>query len=156
MADLVTLNEAARRVDRSRDTIRRWLRDGRLTRHEGDQPPHGGSAPVLVDVDELGRLVVALGLEADPPRRGAPAAPDRAGELEGERALADLRVALAEALGRAAVAETEARLARDALADARVDRDAWRERAVALEAALEAARTTPGGGGGWWRRLLTG
>lgn len=158
VGELVTLDEAAVRVDRSRDTIRRWLRAGRLTRYEGTAPARGGTPPVLVDVDELGALVVELGLEAEPPRRSAPdvdRGASHAAELAAVRALADARVALAEAAGRAAVAEAEARLAREALADARADRDAWRDRAAALEAELAAARSLAGGTA-WWRRLLPG
>ena len=160
VGELVTVDDAARRVDRSRDTVRRWLRAGRLTRHAGPVPSHGGSAPVLVDVEELLALVVSLGLEADPPRRGGPAVVDRAAglavELAAARAVADARVELAQVLGRAAVAEAEARLAREALADLRGDRDAWRDRANALEAELAAARSLVVGGTSWWRRLLPG
>ena len=161
--ELVSLADAARSVDRSRDTVRRWLRAGKLTRHEGPRPAAGGSRPVLVDLDELRRLVVELGLEAEPVRRGgsSPAvdvagarAAELAAELAAVRELAELRVELAELRGRLALADREAHLAREALADARADRDAWRDRVAGLEAELGALRVAAGAP--WWRRLLTG
>lgn len=163
--ELVTLDEAARAVDRSRDTIRRWLRAGRLTRREGELPAGGGSRPVLVDLDELRRLVVELGIEAEPGRREREAHPpagavrpsreaELAAELAAAREVAALRVELAELRGRVALAEREAHLAREALADLRMDRDAWRDRTAALEAELAAVRAA--GAASWWRRLLTG
>lgn len=156
VGELVSVVDAARAVDRSRDTVRRWVRAGRLTRHLGPLPAGGGSAPVLVDLDELRRLVVELGLEAEPVRvTAAPAPPparDEIGALRDE--LAALRVELAEVRGREALAQREAHLAREALLDARTDRDAWRARVEAMEAELGATRAlarVP-----WWRRLLTG
>ena len=161
--ELVSVGDAARAVDRSRDTVRRWVRAGKLTRHEGPLPAGGGSRPVLVDLDELRRLVVELGLEAEPMRPGgaSPAVDlgrsreaELAAELAAAREVAALRVELAEVRGRLALAEREAHLAREALADARTDRDAWRDRVTALEAELAAVRAA--GGAPWWRRLLTG
>ena len=149
VGELVSVVDAARAVDRSRDTVRRWVRAGRLTRHLGPLPAGGGSAPVLVDLDELRRLVVALGLEAEPVRVAAAPAPPPARDEIGA-----LRVELAEVRGREALAQREAHLAREALLDARTDRDAWRARVEALEAELGATRAlarVP-----WWRRLLTG
>lgn len=155
VGELVSVVEAARAVDRSRDTVRRWVRSGRLTRHLGISPAGGGSPPVLVDLDELRRLVVALGLEPEPARvtpAPSPALDVSGGALRDE--LAALRVELAEVRGREALAQREAHLAREALLDARTDRDAWRGRVEALEAELGATRAlarVP-----WWRRLLTG
>lgn len=155
VGELVSVVEAARAVDRSRDTVRRWVRSGRLTRHLGTSPAGGGSPPVLVDLDELRRLVVALGLEPEPARvtpAPSPALDVSGGALRDE--LAALRVELAEVRGREALAQREAHLAREALLDARTDRDAWRGRVEALEAELGATRAlarVP-----WWRRLLTG
>ena len=159
MGELVSVGDAARAVDRSRDTVRRWVRAGKLTRHEGPLPAGGGSRPVLVDLDELRRLVVELGLDADPPRPGVPSpAMDvgrgREAELAAELAVAAVRVELAELRGRLALAEREAHLAREALADVRADRDAWRDRVTAAEAELKALRAA--GGAPWWRRLLSG
>ena len=114
---------------------------------------------MLVDLDDLRRLVVELGLEADPPRPGGPSpAVDvgrtREAELVAELAVAAVRVELAELRGRLALAEREAHLARENMADLRTDRDAWRDRVTALEAELAAVRAA--GGAPWWRRLLSG
>ncbi len=118
---------------------------------------------MLVDLDELRRLVVELGLEADPPRPGGPSPAVDVGrtreaelvaELAVAREVAALRVELAELRGRVALAEREAHLARENMADLRTDRDAWRDRVTALEAELAAVRAA--GGAPWWRRLLSG
>jgi hypothetical protein len=59
--ELVPLAEAAHRADRSVTAVRRWLRLGKLTRHEGVPPAHGGSPPVLVDTRELAGLLLTEG-----------------------------------------------------------------------------------------------
>ena len=68
-ADLVPIAEAARAVDRSKDTVRRWLRTGALRRWEGARPAHGGSLPVLVSLTELRTLAVVA--ELDESRSGS-------------------------------------------------------------------------------------
>lgn len=102
---------------------------------------------MLVDVDELMALA-ADGLAVEPPRAVRAAAPDLAVELAAARG----RLELAEATARATVAEREALVLAAALADARDDRDAWRDRATRAEAELAGLRALAGVP--WWRRLL--
>ena len=166
--DLVTIAEAARAVDRSRDTVRRWLRTGALRRWEGARPAHGGSPPVLVSLAELHMLAVVGELEPAPPRRGPPAAPvapvgevDEVAELRAalvaERhrgELAELRADLARVTAERDALERERTALRSDLADARSERDRWREVAEAATAERTALATLAGVP--WWRRLLGG
>ena len=71
--DLVCLADAARAVDRSTSTLRRWIRSDRLTRYEGAPPAHGGSAPALVSLAEAHALVVSTGRQPHRPASSAPA-----------------------------------------------------------------------------------
>ena len=93
--DLVQLREAARLVDRSPASLRRWIRDGVVPsyRGEGTAPEN---APVLVSVAELRAAVVTAGKLAEPgsPPTVAPLVGgvhaddyphDRAGSVDGER-----------------------------------------------------------------------
>ncbi len=68
--DLLSLREAATVAERSPDTLRRWVRAGKLTRHVGDPTPGGGSAPLRIDRVELVALLVAS--EQAPRTAGAP------------------------------------------------------------------------------------
>ena len=162
--DLVTIAEAARAVDRSRDTVRRWLRTGALRRWEGARPAHGGSPPVLVSLAELHTLAVVAELEPEPARRG-PVPPagdvDEVAELRAalvaERhrgELADLRAELGRVTAERDGALRELASARSDLTDARAERDHWRELAAASTAertAIAALAGVP-----WWRRLIGG
>ena len=47
--------------ERSRPTLRRWIKAGELTRYEGDAPAHGGSPIALVSRAELLKLLVSKG-----------------------------------------------------------------------------------------------
>lgn len=176
--DLVPLAEAARRMGRSVATIRRWVRDGHVTRHEGPPAPGGGSPLALVAMHEVLTYAAAAGLLADP-GGGRPAAeledvaPDEAPPLVWDGAAAEaarLRVELAEARAAVAVAELRGEVARltaerDALSaaltraeaaaeDARREREHWRELAGARAAELDALRALSGRP--WWRALLGG
>ncbi len=71
----IPLSEAALVAERSESTLRRWLSAGKLTRHTGPVPPHGGSAPVLVDRAELLAHLAMNGQQprsASGTREGAP------------------------------------------------------------------------------------
>ena len=57
-SELITLADAAKRSQRSASTLRRWVRGGKLTRHEGEPSSYGGSAPLLIDTQELMVLLV--------------------------------------------------------------------------------------------------
>lgn len=61
--ELITLQDAAARSERSVATLRRWMRQGKLTRHESQPPSHGGSGRVLVDSKEL-LTVLAVSTQA--------------------------------------------------------------------------------------------
>jgi len=54
---MCTLPDAAAASKRSVATIRRWIRAGDLTRHEGASPAKGGSRCVMVDREELFTLL---------------------------------------------------------------------------------------------------
>jgi len=74
----LTLEQAATLAERSRSTLRRWLRDGRLTRHEAKGPNHGGSPAVLIDRAELVAHLLTSGAtprpstDEDPPGAQTP------------------------------------------------------------------------------------
>lgn len=175
--DLVPLAEAARRMGRSVSTLRRWTRDGHVTRHDGPPAPGGGSPLALVSMGEVLGYAAAAGLLADPGGGRAPvdredldtpatSPPALVADLEAAR----LRVELAEARAAVQLAELRGELRalaveRDALAaaltraeaaeaDARREREHWRELAEARAAELEAMRAA--GGRPWWRALLGG
>lgn len=180
--DLIDVAEAARVAERSDATIRRWMRDGLLARHEGPTPEHGGSAPVLVDRNELLTYLASSGQQPrvsreDPgvtlegsARGNMNVAPPSSVELELVELRARLATAelegrlntqLAEVRGELAAARAELEAVRrqvnqldHELVDARRDRDDWRDRHDAREAELSALRSS--GGGSWWRRLLGG
>ena len=158
--DLVQLREAARLVDRSPASLRRWIRDGVVPsyRGEGTAPEN---APVLVSVAELRAAVVTAGKLAEPgrPPTVAPRGPSDAEVVDLRRELVEARhaadLARAELVGerstsdalRLAVAAEGAR-ARDLAAAL----EAERARVAGLSAELAALRTAerlP-----WWRRLL--
>jgi len=119
--ELITLQDAAARSERSVATLRRWLRQGKLTRHESQPPAHGGSGRVLVDSKELLTLLAAsgqpprtegvvevsngVGETGDQPDQGVSTEPEpepvslRVLRLEGELALSDARATIATITG---------------------------------------------------------
>ena len=158
----LTMGEAARAADRSEATIRRWIRQGKLTRYEAPAPAHGGSAPVLLDRAELHALLVVEAKQPHEPRADSPTNPPATPPPGDGVSTGDgLRVELERTRGLLALAELRAELegeraarraAETLAADLRSDRDAWRDRADAATAearALRAALGLP-----WWRRLL--
>lgn len=64
---MLTLAEAARVAERHPETIRRWVRDGVLTRHAGPVPVQGGSVALRIDRAELLAYLVTSGQEPRPP-----------------------------------------------------------------------------------------
>ena len=60
-SDLITTKEAASLCERKPRTVRRWITDGHLTRYEGEAPPAGGQAPVLVSRGELTAYLLERG-----------------------------------------------------------------------------------------------
>lgn len=59
--DLIPMSEAERISERSRPTLRRWVKSGELNRWEGESPAHGGSPIALVSRSELLGLLVQKG-----------------------------------------------------------------------------------------------
>ena len=157
-SDLVTLADAARMSGRSVATLRRWLRDGSLTRYEGDTPDRGGSAPALVSSSELrGHLASGVAPVASPGRPPAAAAvvssdAVRIAELEGRAAVVEAQL-VAERRRVADLERERDRLALD-LADARTTRDDWQARHDAVRSELDAERQRSRTA--WWRNLLPG
>jgi len=82
---LVPMSEAAAMSERSVATIRRWIKAGKLTRHQEAAPARGGSARVLVDSTELMKLLANTGqapadhtltVKPDTPHKGDTTRPD--------------------------------------------------------------------------------
>jgi hypothetical protein len=173
--DLLDYNQAATEFDRSRNTVRWWVRSGQLRSWmEGE----GNHQRRLVSRAEVQALVVQAGKLAAPggPGRGAipdlvpsvPTAPTAAsepdvalrleaaalrgevaglrGELTGARGeLSALRLALEAERSRVAAVAERAEVERLRAAE-------WQDRAEALTAEVAALRAATGAP--WWRRLL--
>lgn len=175
--DAIKISEAAKIAERSNSTIRRWIAQGRLARHEGKDPGTGSPAPVYVSQRELMAWLVTSGQAprtADPPptgtppeapealqqtpadtRRGPPSAP--AAAVEVERLKGEL--ALAREQGRTQALEAELagakelqRAAEARASELRLLLAEERERVKGLEAELRALRAAQGLP--WWRRLI--
>lgn len=71
--DLIPLREAAKLVDRSVSTLRKWVRAELLQSYR--ETPEDPSSRVLVSRQELLQHAVAAGLNPAPPRRSGPAEP---------------------------------------------------------------------------------
>lgn len=140
--DLVPLADAARAVDRSTSTLRRWIRSDRLTRWEGALPAHGGSAPALVSLAEVHGLVVSTGRQPHRPASSRPAPEHEPGDgLTLREAadqlrddLADATVQLARHRERADLLAVELDRLRSDLDRERRERAEWRDRCDALDA----------------------
>jgi hypothetical protein len=157
LPELLDLSEAARIAERSETTIRRWVRDGHLARHEGPAPAHGGSPPVLVSTRELLAHLATSGQEPRPgdahPVDHPPGAPQVIAGAHGPPATRTAEEELAALRLRLAVAEAEAGLraelatlreelarVRGDLATARAELELERARATRAEVELAGAR----------------
>lgn len=147
--DLIPVDEAARRVDRSRSTVRAWVRAGELTGYRED-PTHPENSRLLVSHAELLTLVVGAGKAANPGRIG------RDEDLDALRAELDAaRNATLDAL-RTTITALEGRV-RDLERAGEAEKqraEEWRARALGAEAERDALRRERGLP--WWRRLLGG
>jgi len=172
--DLLDYNQAATEFDRSRNTIRWWVRSGQLRSWlEGE----GNHQRRLVSRADVQSLVVQAGKLAVPGGPGRGAIPDPApsvptappvnetdmalrlevatlrgevtglrGELSGARGeLAAVRLALDAERSRVAAVAERAEVERLRAAE-------WQDRAEAMAAEVAALRTASGLP--WWRRLL--
>ncbi|MCP4406524.1 MAG: helix-turn-helix domain-containing protein, partial [Gammaproteobacteria bacterium] len=57
----VSVAEAAQIAERSEPTIRRWIKQSKISRHMGPVPEHGGSAPLRIDQAELLQFLAVKG-----------------------------------------------------------------------------------------------
>ena len=150
--DLLDYDEAARVVDRSRDTIRAWVRSKELQSWPADEQKQ--NAKRLVSKAELLNLVVSARKVAVPGGPGRAPEVSKA-ELEAER----LKVAGMEALvaalrGQITALEGQLSAERERGEVERLRATEWKDRATALEAELQGLRAASGAP--WWRRLLAG
>lgn len=150
--DLVDYDEAARVVDRSRDTIRAWVRSKELLSWPADEQKQ--NAKRLVSKADLLNLVVNSRKVATPGGPGRAPETTRA-DLETER----LKVASMEAVthalrGQIGALEGQLSAERERAEVERLRASEWKDRATALEAELQALRAVSGTP--WWRRLLVG
>ena len=97
-ADLISVEDAARRVDRSKSTIRAWVRSGELTGHRED-PSHPENSRLLVSTAQLMALVVVSGKVANPGRPVAKVVEESPPEVAALKAELDsMRAGMIEAL----------------------------------------------------------
>jgi len=148
--DLLDYDEAARVVDRSRDTIRAWVRARELQSWPADEQKQ--NARRLVSKAELLNLVVNA---RKVPLPGGPGRVQDKNELENERLkVSSLESVVAALKGQVTALEGQLSSERERAEVERLRAGEWKDRAVALEAELQALRVVAGSP--WWRRLLAG
>lgn len=163
--DLIDYEEAGKMVDRSKNAVRWWVRNGQLQswlEEEGN-----ANSKRMVSRSDVMTLMVTTNKLANPggPGRGTPTPPAsgdaglsvelrvKTAELEGSRAevaalkiaMEGLRAALEAEQARASTMGEHAQLERLRAAE-------WKDRAEALNAEVTALRAATGAP--WWRRLL--
>lgn len=174
--EMLTVVDAALIAERDPVTIRRWVKRGKLSRHEGPVPSTGGAVPLRIDRMELLALLAGSGQkprEDEPEHESAqantapPVSPNTSVhelfelQLELVRMRGELQV---ERVQRES-AELQAERLREQLEEAkrdhaqlryeaREDLEVERGRVQALEAELRALRASHGTS--WWRALLPG
>lgn len=151
--DLIAVDDAARRVDRSKSTIRAWVRSGALVGYRED-PMHPENSRLMVSVSALQSLVVVTGKVANPGRPQVPAADDVSPDVVSLKAELEVaRMGIADALrGQVDVLEGRVQDLLHAVQAERTRAEEWRGRALSAEAEREALRKEKGLP--WWRRLL--
>ena len=70
--DLITAKEASIMANKSKATIRAWVRKGKISGYKSDDNNH--SSPLLVSTDEL-KLYLAINGTITPPKVGRPSTP---------------------------------------------------------------------------------
>lgn len=147
--EMLTLAEAAKMVDRSKSTVRKWIKDGQLTT-EKRKGPRGGSV-IVVSRGDLLHFAGTAGKSAKPSRRKSqPSVASPAvlqAELDGQKALVEALRSQLE------LQDSQLRLLEDSRRMERVRVDEWKDRWIAADAELRALRSQLGVP--WWRRLLT-
>jgi len=167
MDDLLNLKQAAHLVGKSTATIRRYVRSGKLDRHEGVQDGSGGSAPVMVSQVQLLALLGSnqkLQVGHDVDSRGVQVNKNIPVQVSTEQAVriatlegqVNTLTAQLDASERALESEKDStsvlvRELKQSLYEAREDAKDWKERHDAKEAQLKALK-----GRSWFSRLLTG
>ena len=147
--EMITLADAARMVDRSQTTVRKWIKDGGITT-EKRRKSKGGSTTV-VSREELLTYAAAAGKAAKPGRRKAKSSVTESAVLQAEL---DGQKALIEALkAQLDLQDSQLRLLEDSRRIERERVDEWKDRWIAADAELRALRSQLGVP--WWRRLLT-
>jgi hypothetical protein len=150
--DLVDYDEAARVVDRSRDTIRAWVRAKELQSWPSEDQKQNSRR--LVSRADLMNLVVSARKVALPGGPGR--APEvNKNELENERLkVSSLEAVVAALKGQVTALEGQLSAERERAEVERLRASEWKDRSTALEAELQALRIASGAP--WWRRLLAG
>lgn len=170
--DLVDYDQAAILVDRHRNRIRAWVREGLLQSWPAEEGKT--NAKRLVSKSELMKAVVVSGKAAHPggPGRADPAlhpnqhssGPEQIAPVSQALALAlaQLDAERAKVMGMEALLRAERQRAEALELVARAERERaeverlrggdWRDRATALQAEVEALRVAQGLT--WWRRLI--
>ena len=154
--DLVDYVEAAQLVDRSRNTVRWWVRDGHL--RSWLEVEGKSNSRRMVSRQELQALVVQQGKLADPPRRpplSEPTPGPSPAEVELRVKVAEsegLKLALEAERSRSAALEMAARAAEERAEVERMRAAEWKDRSEALTAELTELRVRSGLS--WWQKLL--
>ena len=148
--EMISLSDAARMVDRSSSTVRKWLKEGEITTER--EPRGKKGSRLMISREELLAHAAVAGKSARPARKKKSVPPSEraavlAAELEGQKALVQaLQAQLELQGGQLRLLEDSRRLERERV-------DEWKDRYVAADAELRALRTQLGVP--WWRRLLT-
>ena len=148
--EMVTIAAAAKMVDRSASTVRKWIREGGITTEK--QKSGKGAARTLVSSAELLAHAAVAGKAAKPARKKRQSPPVEhaavlMAELAGQKALVEaLQAQLELQSGQLRLLDDSRRLERERVEE-------WKDRFVAADAELRALRTQLGVP--WWKRLLT-
>lgn len=176
---LVALHEAAAMAERNHRTLRRWIKEGKLTRHEGESA-NGGTPPLLIDKNELLKLLVNQqprkeNLTEDP-KQGEAQKTQKQDQWTWQPHLAEMQMKVIQAEAATEIAKAEGRIislevelsgVRDRLISLErqlveerersnrkdLEIGEWKGRYDAKEAELSALRAQKGLS--WWNRLLT-
>ena len=139
--DLIGLDRAAVLAERSRRSVRRWTKQGKLRHWVGSPPAAGGPAPILVSARDLMVLLADTGQQ---PRSDAvPSVPDTPGAALGPESAPALGVsAPPSAAVQVAILQTklEASELRADLARTTAERDALRRQVADLLGQVEEHR----------------
>jgi hypothetical protein len=148
--DLLSVDDAARLVGRSKSTVRAWVRGGEVQGHRED-PAHPENSRLLVSAAAVKRRAddVPVARDPEPARVPTPDADAQALRAEVDRLRAGMVTAMQ---GRVDALEGRIADLSRAIEAERLRGEEWRARALGAEAEREALRRERGLP--WWRRLL--